>query len=220
MTNQEFIESISLEGEIWKDVIGFEDLYMISSFGRVVFKERFRNNGNGGYLMPPKLCILMETKFGYLQARLWQNNKEKKVYVHRLVAEAFIPNPNNYPQIDHIDTNKKNNNVENLRHCTSTMNHLNPITRKRNSLSKKGNMKLILSKSKAVVRINPNNPDDIKIYKSPTFAKQTEGYNQGHISAVCLGKREYHKGYKWLYLSDYENLINKSKNSLSITDTD
>ena len=84
MTNQEFIESISLEGEIWKDVIGYEEL----SFGRVMFKRRFRNNGNGGYLMPPKLCHLMETKFGYLQARLWENNKEKKCYVHRLVATS------------------------------------------------------------------------------------------------------------------------------------
>lgn len=172
MTNQEFIESISLEGEIWKDVIGYEELYMVSSFGRVMFKRRFRNNGNGGYLMPPKLCHLMETKFGYLQARLWENNKEKKCYVHRLVATSHIPNPNNYPIIDHIDTNKKNNNVSNLRWCTSSMNALNPITRKRNSLSKIGNRKMILANSKSVIRINPNNPNDIKIYESPTFAKR------------------------------------------------
>jgi hypothetical protein len=64
MTNEEFIKSISLEGEIWKDVIGYEETYMVSSYGRVVFKERFRDNGNGGYVMPPKLCHLMETKFG------------------------------------------------------------------------------------------------------------------------------------------------------------
>lgn len=90
---------------------------------------------------------------------------------------------------------------------------LNPITRKRNSLSKIGNRKIILANSKSVVRINPSNPNDIKIYESPTFAKKTEGYNQGHISAVCLGKRKYHKGYKWMYLSDYEAQFNKSKNS-------
>lgn len=214
MNNKEFIDSITLEGEEWRDVIGYEGLYMVSSYGRIVFKERFHNNGNGGYIRPPKLLKLMKTKFGYLQARLWENNKEKKYYVHRLVAIAFIPNPNNYPQIDHIDTNKTNNNVSNLQWCTSSMNHLNPITRKRNSLSKKNNPKLILAKSKAVVRINPNNIQDIKIYQSPTFAKQTEGYNQVHISAVCRGERNLHKGYKWLYLSDYETLINKSKNDL------
>lgn len=213
MTNEEFIKSISLEGEIWKDVIGYEETYMVSSYGRVVFKERFRDNGNGGYVMPPKLCHLMETKFGYLQARLYKDNKEKKCYVHRLVASAHISNPNNYPIIDHIDTNRKNNKVSNLRWCNSSMNALNPITRKRNSLSKIGNRKIILANSKSVVRINPSNPNDIKIYESPTFAKKTEGYNQGHISAVCLGKRKYHKGYKWMYLSDYEAQFNKSKNS-------
>lgn len=204
MTNQEFLESITLDGEEWRDIVGYEDLYSVSTMGRVVFKSRFHNNGNGGYIRPPKIVKLMRTKHGYLQARCWRDNKEKKKYVHRLVAEAFIPNPHNYPQIDHVDTDKTNNTVENLRWCTSTQNHLNPITRKRNSLSKIGHPVLIATYSKPVVRINPKDPSDIKIYESPTFAKKTEGYNQGHISEVCRGERNLHKGYKWVWLSDYE----------------
>lgn len=91
--------------------------------------------------------------------------------MHRLVATAFIPNPNNYPCIDHIDTIKTNNHYLNLRWCTNSMNHLNPITRKRNSLSKIGARGIIENKSKPVVRIDPKNPGCIKIYESPMFAK-------------------------------------------------
>lgn len=53
----------------------------------------------------------------------------------------------------------------------------------------------------------------LRFMNHPLLLKKTEGYNQGHISAVCLGKRKYHKGYKWMYLSDYEAQFNKSKNS-------
>lgn len=95
------------------------------------------------------------------------------------------------------------------------MNHLNPITRKRNSLSKIGARGIIENKSKPVVRIDPQNPNCIKIYESPMFAKKSEGYNQGHISAVCLGKRNHHKGYVWVYLSDYEPHTSISKIELS-----
>lgn len=204
MTNQEFLESVTQEDEEWREVVGYEDLYLVSNYGRVVFKTRFHNNGNGGYIRPPKLVRPMRSKNGYLQARLWRDNKEQKKYIHRLVGEAFLPNPNNYPQIDHIDADRTNNNVTNLRWCTPTQNHLNPITRKRNSISKIGHPTLIATYSKPVVRINPSNPDDIKIYESPTFAKKTEGFNQGHISAVCRGERKQHRGYKWMWLSDYE----------------
>lgn len=76
MTNQEFLESITLEGEEWREVVGYEDLYLVSNYGRVVFKTRFHNNGNGGYIRPPKLARPMRSKNGYLQARLWRDNKE------------------------------------------------------------------------------------------------------------------------------------------------
>lgn len=204
MTNEEFIKKVSLDGEEWRDVVGYEGLYAVSNFGRVMFlRRKVRNNTSYSYL-ECRLCKLMETKNGYLQARTWKNNHEKKEYVHRLVAIAFIPNPNGYPQIDHIDTNRKNNNVRNLRWVTCSMNHLNPITRKRNSESKKWHPVLVKKMSVPVVRINPNDPNDYKIYESGKAAGKIEGINWSHISDVCRGLRKMTHGYYWMYLSDYK----------------
>lgn len=204
MTNEEFIKGISLEGEEWRDVVGYEGLYAVSNLGRVVFLQRRVRKHKGYSNLGCKLCKLMKTKNGYIQARFWGDNREKKKYVHRLVAEAFIPNPNNYPQIDHIDTDKTNNQVSNLRWATCSMNHLNPITRKRNSESKKGNLALIKKASIPIVRINPNDPNDIKIYSSAKSAGEIEGFNWSHIGDVCRGERNKSQGFYWKYLSDYE----------------
>lgn len=96
--------------EIWKDIDGYENKYEISTFGRV---KSVKNN----LIMKPMIA-----RNGYLIACLWKNNKQSKVCIHRLVAQAFIPNPNNYPEINHIDENKENNNVENLEWCTHVYN--------------------------------------------------------------------------------------------------
>ena len=222
MTNEEFIKSVSLEGEEWRDVVGYEGLYMVSSFGRVISLGREIVNNLGSRWQDPHLKSYrtagLEYKTpgkGYIYYNLWKNNKGCNFSAHRLVAMAFIPNPDNYKCVDHIDADRQNNYVKNLRWCTHSMNSLNPITRKRNSLSKIGVRSIIENKSRPVVRINPQNPDCIKIYESPTFAKKSEGYNQGHISAVCLGKRSHHKGYIWFYLSDYKPNISISKIELS-----
>lgn len=108
--------------------------------------------------------------------------------------------------------------MSNLRWCTRTMNQNNPITRMRNSISKKNDPRLNERYAKAVVRVSIKNPEDIKYYKSQAQTLE-DGFLQGKVSAVCRGERPHHKGYKWYFLSDYENLINKSKNSSS-TDHD
>lgn len=209
MTNQEFIESISLEGEIWKDVIGFEGLYMISSFGRCISLERIiiDNNGILKYIGQKMISFNMVSG-NYLQYRLWKNNKQYNMSIHRLVAIAHIPNPNQYPEVEHIDTNRTNNVVSNLRWATVSMNKLNPITRKRNSESKKGHT---FTPVKAVVRINPSNPNDIKFYDSVSQTNKIDNFNASKVASVCRGERKLHSGYKWMFKSDYEAL-NKSKN--------
>ena len=212
MTNQEFIESITLEGEEWIDVVGYEGHYSISSFGRLVCHERHITDkiGNKHYL---KRC-LVKTKQGkvYHSVALHINGKRKRFYIHRLVAEAFIPNPENKPCVDHIDCNVDNNNVTNLKWVTHRENVHNPLTRIHAKESFVPLLNELNGKSTPIVRISLSNNEDLKIYPSQCEAKR-EGYNQGAISACCRGKLKSHKSYKWMYLSDYETLINISKNS-------
>ena len=210
MTNKEFLKSISLDGEEWRDVVGYEGYYMVSNLGRILASKRDIVYKNGRiHHLEPKLVKPQVMPNGYIQVRLWKDNKEKKMYVHRIVGEAFISNPNNYPEIDHIDAIRDNNVVSNLQWVSRSMNKLNPITRKRNSESKKGNLALIERTSKPVVRINPNNPNDVKIYPSAKSAGEIEGFNWSHIGDVCRGERNKSQGYYWKFLSDYEASLNQ-----------
>jgi hypothetical protein len=115
MTNEEFIKSISLEGEIWKDVVGYEGYYMVSSFGRLVSLGRLVRFGSMLLPKSPKIISDTSTKERYYKAVLKVDGTKKSVNVHRLVATAFIPNPNNYRCNDHIDGDRTNNQVGNLR---------------------------------------------------------------------------------------------------------
>lgn len=212
MINEEFIKSVSLEGEIWKDVVGYEGHYSISSFGRLVCHERYitAKNGHKHYL---KRCLIKTKKRKvYHSTSLYLNGVRKCFYIHRLVAEAFIPNPYNKPCVDHIDCNVDNNSVENLRWVTQRENVYNPLTRIHAKEKQVHLFNELNSKSTPIVRISLSNNQDLKNYPSQCEAKR-DGYNQGAISACCRGKRKSYKGYKWMYLSDYEKLINKSKNS-------
>ena len=115
MTNEEFIKSISLEGEEWRDVVGYEGLYKISNFGRLVSCTKvLKSRYNALRVAPPRLCK-PSTVGRYQHCSLSKNSKAKSCSVHRLVAAAFIPNPDNKPCIDHINTMTQDNRVENLR---------------------------------------------------------------------------------------------------------
>jgi hypothetical protein len=202
MTNQEFLESITLEGEEWRDVIGFEGRYKISSFGRCISLSRVceDNNRVSKYTAQRLISFTMAAN-NYLQYRLWKENKEYHRFAHRLVAESFLPNPNNYSEVDHIDTNKTNNHVSNLRWASRSMNQLNPISRKKNSDAKKGKY---FGTTKPVVRINPKDPTDIKFYVSASETRRADGFNHTKVCAVCRGERKLHGGYFWMWRHDWE----------------
>jgi hypothetical protein len=104
--------------EVWKDIKNYEGLYQVS------------NKGNIYSIRKNKLFKLNTNKFGYYCVSLYKNSTTKTYYVHRLVAETFIPNPDNKPEIDHIDTIKTNNRVENLRWCNHKENMNNTTSHK------------------------------------------------------------------------------------------
>lgn len=117
--------------EVWKDVPGYEGIYSASTTGLI------RNYGRqlscqGMGREKPKILKPYRTYQGYLRIRLVDNNGKRKMYsVHRIIAMTFIPNPDNKPCIDHINTIRDDNRVENLRWCTILENSRNPITKKK-----------------------------------------------------------------------------------------
>lgn len=125
--------------EIWKDVPGFETRYQVSNLGRVKAKSYIRSNGFGYYTTQEKILSPFKEKCGHRKIVLQCNGRILRIKLHRLVAITFIPNPENKPEVDHINTNLDDNRVENLRWVTSSENKLNPITRYRMSIAKRGN---------------------------------------------------------------------------------
>lgn len=107
------------EKEIWKNIVGYEGLYQVSSLGRVKSLERIDSNGH-----PVKERVLTSfpNRSGYCKVNLYRDRNMEVKSVHRLVAETFIPNPDNLPQVNHKDEDKGNNLVENLEWCTASYN--------------------------------------------------------------------------------------------------
>ena len=108
--------------EVWKDIKDYEGKYQISNLGRVR-SLIYKNNANGKIYSRIKILKAFKDNKGYkrIYLKMW---KRKNAQIHRLVAQAFIENPNNKPQINHKDKNKENNNVNNLEWVTNSENQL------------------------------------------------------------------------------------------------
>lgn len=111
--------------EKWEKITGYEDLYEISTFGRVRSLERTaKRNKQGDITIKEKMLSLQITPKGYFRVQLAKNGQQKNYMVHRLVADAFLPNSKNRPQVNHLNGDKTNNNVTNLEWVTASENLL------------------------------------------------------------------------------------------------
>lgn len=179
--------------EEWRDIKVYEGLYQVSNYGRVKSLERYEKCGNFIRVRKEKILKQKLNLYGYLEVGLCKNAITKYFKVHRLVAESFISNPNNYPQVNHKDENKENNCVDNLEWCDCSYN-INYGTRSEKCAEKLLNREDI---SMPVYQFTLDG-ELIAVWKSESEAGRN-GYNPKHISACCKGKEKKHKGFIWRY---------------------
>lgn len=195
-----------MENEIWKPVKGYEDLYEVSNLGRVKSLERKKRMGNCYGLHTIKEKILSPyDSYGYKRVNLSKDCKYKHCQVHRLVAESFLSKPEGDVEIDHIDGDKSNNNVSNLRRVTHYENIHNPVSmerKKRNYRVGKQKEGGLSHKAKKVVAVNMKTGE---ILKFDAMVEAT-GFLDNKISACVRGKSKFHRGYKWYYEEDYNKI--------------
>lgn len=178
--------------EIWKDVKGYEGRYLISNFGNV-------QSVKSG-----KLLKVHTSHKGYVIVLLYKNQKSHTNQLHRLIAQAFIPNPNNLPQINHIDGNKQNNDISNLEWCDQHHNikeayRLGLMPRIREGSFVKGHQRNDTTK----INQYDLNGQFIKEWGSIKSAslqfKNISNHPQANISGVIRGNRKTAFGYIWRY---------------------
>lgn len=166
--------------EIWKDIEGYEQLYQISNLGNV------KSLGNGGSnASKDKILKPAKLKYGYLTVNLCKQGKRKQYQIHRLVAQAFIDNPNNLPEVNHKDEDKTNNYIENLEWCERKYN-INYGTRNQRSAE---------NRSKKVMCVETG-----VVYPSTIEVERQLGFYQQNISSACNGKYKQAYGYTWRYV--------------------
>lgn len=170
--------------ENWKPVVGYEGLYEVSDAGRV----RRIVDRNGMPYAEARILSLHISR-GYAFVGLSNKGKHaKNVLVHRLVAFAFVPNPNNYKEVNHKDENKLNNNASNLEWCTREYNMSYGTARVRQGIT--------YGKSVEQLTIDKL---PIAIYCSAEVAGKINNLDPSSIHKCCKNKRKYAGGYMWRY---------------------
>lgn len=172
--------------EIWKPIKEYEGLYEVSSFGNIKSLVKSHYNGHHFVVYGERTLKKSKDKDGYLRVCLCKNNKKSSCIVHRLVAEAFIPNTYNLPHINHKDEIKTNNCVENLEWCDN----------KYNDNYGDRNNKISNAVSKSVLQFDLNG-NLIKKWKGARQVQKELGFFSSNISKACKGELITAYGYKW-----------------------
>lgn len=201
--------------EIWKDIEGFGNLYQISNMGRVRSLDRWVNFGNKKRLIKGKIKTPKINNSGYMIVSLFKENKEKTFLMHRLVAQAFIPNHNNLPEVNHKDENKTNNMVwvnedgsinydkSNLEWCNR---QYNCAYGNRNEIMGKKHRKPILQMTIDGCLV--------KKWDSAQDVANELFYDKGNIGRCCLGKQLTYKNHIWKYYDLDTYLIGKMNRNI------
>jgi hypothetical protein len=165
--------------EVWKDVVGYEGLYFVSSYGNIMNHKH-------------KISTWFD-KDGYKRVSLCKNGQRKNMGIHRIVAMAFIENPNNENCVNHIDELKSNNHMSNLEWCdVKYNNNFNGGMYKRANTARVKRFKPVVGTA---------------FGKEPLVLESAKhglelGFNPSHITQCCKGNTQTHKGYCWRYLND------------------
>ena len=189
-----------MSNEIWKPIKWLLNYYEISNLGRLKALKRFYKNNKGTLVEIPERIISQSLDNGYFRTEISIQELGKKTFkisVHRLVAEAFIPNPENKPHVNHKDGNRSNNLVSNLEWCTQKENvrHAMDVLgcKFQNNLGKVGHNR------RKIRQIDVTTNKTVKIWDSVLDAKRAIGI--GSVIFKCLkGEQKHSSGYKWKYV--------------------
>ena len=177
--------------EIWKPVKGYENCYEVSDAGRIrsldrtiVFKDGRKRKFYGQILNTQST-----NNSGYITVGLHDTGSAKTVLLHRVVAEAFIDNPNGYEEVNHIDQNKFNNSASNLEWCThkENVNHGDEIERG------------AIKQRKSFRQLDMDG-NLIRVWNGFKKMQRETGFERKSVYECCIGKRESYKGYRWEYV--------------------
>ena len=190
-----------MEKEIWKDVVGYENLYQVSNLGRIKSKERLVNQRYGKRIVKEKILSPFISNSGYYAIVLHKTRPIFKLkYIHRLVANAFLPNKNNLEQVNHKDGNKLNNNISNLEWCSRSDNMKHAI---KIGLFSQDIVNERIKQMNKIVRkpiLQIKNGKIIAEYESTVLAgKQFTKNADRNISACARGLLPSAYGYQWKY---------------------
>ena len=179
-----------MKNEEWRDVVGYEGRYQVSSMGRVKSLERKVRHWRGGErIQKERILKPSNDRRGYLLVSLCDGEKRKTFSVHRLVCQAFHENPDNKPQVNHINEIKTDNRACNLEWCTCKQN-VNHGTRTERSAK---------ARSKPVGQYTLDG-ELVKIWQSPCEAGKQIGLSDSHVSKVANGKLKTAYGFIWKYV--------------------